>query len=62
MTSVNKVGLGFVAAGFVGGFLTDVLGLQRFNKPLLVGFAVLCFVTIFVVSLRTRMRKPPKLN
>ena len=62
MTTVNKVGLGFVATGFVVGVLTPILGLEDVRKPIWIGLAVVCFVTIFVISLRTRTRKQPKSN
>ena len=62
MTSVHKAGLGFVATGFVVGFLTPILGLQHFQKPIWIGLAVTCFVTIFVISLRGRTRNQPKSN
>jgi hypothetical protein len=60
MTPVSKVGLGFVTTGFVVGLLTPILGLQHLRRPIWIGLAVLCCVTIFVVSLRTRTQKPPK--
>jgi hypothetical protein len=62
MTTVSKVGLGFVATGFVVGLLIPALGLQHLRKPIWISIGVLCFVTVFVVSLRARMRKPPKSN
>jgi hypothetical protein len=62
MTTVHKVGLGFVATGFVVGFLTPILGLQQLRKPIWIGLAVMCFVTIFVISLRARTRNQPKSN
>jgi type III secretory pathway component EscR len=60
MTIVSKVGLGFIATGVVVGFLTNALGLQHLKKPIWVSLGVLCFVTVFAISLRTRTRKPPK--
>jgi hypothetical protein len=46
----------------VVGFLTNALELQHLKTPIWVGLGVLCFVTIFAISLRTRTRKPPKPN
>lgn len=60
MTTVNKVGLGFVATGFVTGLLIPALGLQDLRKPIWIGLAVLCFVTVFVISYRARTQTPPK--
>ena len=62
MTALSKIGLGFVAAGFVVGFLTNALGLQYLKTPIWVSLAVLCFVTVFAISFRDRIRKPPKSN
>ena len=58
MKPFHKVGLGFVAAGFVVGVLTPILGLQGFKTPILITLGALCGLTIFVMVLRAR--KPPK--
>jgi hydrogenase/urease accessory protein HupE len=60
MTTVSKIGLGFVITGLVVGLLTPALGLQHLTNVIWIGLAVLCFVSMFVISFRTRTRKPPK--
>ena len=62
MTASSKVGLGFVAAGVVVGFLTSALGLQHLKVPIWGSLLVLCAVTVFTISFRNRIRKPPKSN
>lgn len=62
MTTSTKVGLGFVAAGFVVGIMTSALELEHLQKPIWGSLLALCAVTIFVIAYRERTRQPPNSN
>jgi hypothetical protein len=57
MMTSHKVGLGFVAAGLIGGVLIGALDLQTYRAPIYIGIGGSCFVTVFVLALREQLRK-----
>jgi hypothetical protein len=62
MRTSSKVAVGFVAVALVVGFTTGFFGLNYLKKPIWGGLAVLCFVTVFLLSLKEQKQGPPKSN